>query len=337
MSSSNTSSSPLAPMLFLLLCGSTAAMVLNFSDTPDQQSLDQQSQEQLSAARAAFGNNGKPQQSRAALVQRRVNANQNWDGLSGRDAAYIERLNLSGKNVFQPENMQEAQTACRTRLNQIQIQMENCQFVEIGSKSAGRTSDLVSVVDRQLRQVMGSRGSRSNKQALFSEMLVLLNRAEGLLADAEQFPVINGSQKGRFPQVGTLVQFCHSPRARPRSGDRWSDSLRSIGRLYSDIIVHTERGTDYYFRLIQNGKTVCSEYCRGGDTLRWSVPNGNYGIRYAFASDSSWYGERYLFGPSTLFNSMGDQRNLENVEWTITLTKVANGNFTPDSLRPEDF
>ena len=290
-------------------------MVLNFSDPPDQQSLDQQSQEQLSAARAAFGNNGKPQQSSAASLQRRVNANQNWDGLSGRDAAYIERLNLGGKNVFQPENMQEAEMSCRNRLNQIQIQMENCQFVEIGSKSAGRTSDLVSVVDRQLRQVIGSRGSRSNKQALFCEMLVLLNRAEGLLADAEQFPVINGSQKEGFCRLAPSCNSASRP-STPSVGRPLVRLLRSPGRMSSTIIVHTERGTDYYFRLIQNGRTVCSEYCRGGDTISWSVPNGTYGIRYAFASDSAWYGDRYLFGPATLFNSLGDRENLQNNELT---------------------
>lgn len=83
-----------------------------------------------------------------------------------------------------------------------------------------------------------------------------------------------------------------------------------------------------------------SFFVSAGKTAEVDVPLGKYEIYYA--TGETWYGEDYLFGPTTQRYKCDDtfifEINGDYVEgWTLTLYAVYNGNMDSDPVSEADF
>ena len=106
--------------------------------------------------------------------------------------------------------------------------------------------------------------------------------------------------------------------------------------------IKTQPGENYYIKLVDaiSGKTKIVIFLRGGETKKMEIPLGSYKIKRA--SGETWYGEKYLFGHNTTYTTSDEWLNFKisgpYVEGhTLTLYKVANGNFSTKSIKAEDF
>lgn len=104
----------------------------------------------------------------------------------------------------------------------------------------------------------------------------------------------------------------------------------------------SDDGADYFVKLVnkETGKASYVLYIRGGEPLSTDIALGTYILRYA--SGETWYGEEYLFGPDTVYSEGEDdlvfsQSGNTVYGYTITLYKVAGGNFDTKKIDPEDF
>ena len=81
-------------------------------------------------------------------------------------------------------------------------------------------------------------------------------------------------------------------------------------------------------------------FIQRGGTLSVDVPLGSY--RLKFASGNEWYGEKFLFGPTTSY-SYANQRLTFHLSGnyaeghSIELIPRVGGNLTTESLRPTDW
>ncbi len=103
------------------------------------------------------------------------------------------------------------------------------------------------------------------------------------------------------------------------------------------------RGTEhYYVKLVDvaTGRTVCTLFVRGGQSVEVVVPLGNYTMKSA--SGTTWYGTQHLFGPDTSC-SVADStfRFYETTDGymgnQVTLYKVSNGNLSERSIPMSQF
>jgi hypothetical protein len=98
----------------------------------------------------------------------------------------------------------------------------------------------------------------------------------------------------------------------------------------------------YYVKLVRpNTRNAIAEYfIRPGQRLKAEAPLGNYELRYA--AGTTWYGEKYLFGPETSYSealSILDFRETPTgyTGYTIELFLQVNGNLRTQSLDPDEF
>lgn len=96
--------------------------------------------------------------------------------------------------------------------------------------------------------------------------------------------------------------------------------------------------TDYYIKLVRvgNSSPAMTIFVNGGDTVELDVPYGTYEMRYA--AGTTWYGEEYLFGPSTQYSAMDDTFEFNDLGgWTVELIPQTNGNLTETTLDASEF
>lgn len=94
----------------------------------------------------------------------------------------------------------------------------------------------------------------------------------------------------------------------------------------------------YYIKLINptTGETVQSVFLHPGQSKEFSVPCGNFKLRYACGD--KWYGYEHLFGPYGGYSGSNELLDF-TTEYghTITLTPVVNGNFSTNDIDFDDF
>lgn len=99
---------------------------------------------------------------------------------------------------------------------------------------------------------------------------------------------------------------------------------------------------NFYIKLVDpyTDKTEVVIFMRGGETKKMEVPLGTYKIKRA--AGHTWYGEENLFGHNTSYTASDElltfKINGSYVEGhTLTLYKVANGNFSTKDIKAGDF
>ena len=94
----------------------------------------------------------------------------------------------------------------------------------------------------------------------------------------------------------------------------------------------------YYIKLINptTGETVQSVFLHPGQSKEFSVPCGNFKLRYACGD--KWYGYEHLFGPYGGYSESEEFIEFTNeYGHTITLTPIVNGNFSTNDIDFDDF
>jgi hypothetical protein len=116
------------------------------------------------------------------------------------------------------------------------------------------------------------------------------------------------------------------------------DSRQAI----APFAIVTSVGSNYLVKLINvaTNKPCLTVFVRGGSPLEFDVPIGKYEVLYA--SGDKWYGDSYLFGPSTSYSKASDTFDFR-VDgsrisgYSITLYKVRNGNLQVRTVSAEEF
>src|SRR5262249_18590278 len=104
----------------------------------------------------------------------------------------------------------------------------------------------------------------------------------------------------------------------------------------------TRGAANYFIKVEREGtrEVVATAFIRGGERIELAVPFGLYILK--FATGESWYGTRFLFGPSTQFGQADPEllfrESGQYVEGhTIELFLQPNGNLNLRTLDAEQF
>jgi len=101
-------------------------------------------------------------------------------------------------------------------------------------------------------------------------------------------------------------------------------------------------GTEHHYFIklayFHNNAPVLTVFVRGGQSVSLKVPLGTMKLRYAVGS--TWYGERFLFGPETAYAEADAQFDfmIENdriTGYTIELYPQPNGNLRERRIGPD--
>lgn len=125
------------------------------------------------------------------------------------------------------------------------------------------------------------------------------------------------------PSSSSLTTYPH-----PESG-----TILSGTRLYRPIplTVKTDGTGGHKIILAEDGKSVFSFYCRGGDTVTIMAPLGIYDVYDCYGQ--SWYGNVDLFGNETKCYKFSAPLEFDvDHSWELTLYDVYNGNATTDPV-----
>jgi len=129
----------------------------------------------------------------------------------------------------------------------------------------------------------------------------------------------------------TSVTFSQPVVAAPKTGVY---QLFVTKDLISQLEVRTDKSLGYHFvKLVDaaNGAPVMTIFINKGETAKVKVPLGNYEM--LFATGDTWYGDQYLFGPSTQYSKADKvypfaiNASGEIGGWTVDLTPQVNGNL----------
>lgn len=105
----------------------------------------------------------------------------------------------------------------------------------------------------------------------------------------------------------------------------------------SQIIV--ENPTDYAYVMKfedASGETVFSFFVRPQSTTPMYMGIGTYYLKWA--AGKTWYGEKDLFGPDTVYQKDPESWPFESGKyWTLTMQPVTNGNVHSNSIDADDF
>lgn len=127
----------------------------------------------------------------------------------------------------------------------------------------------------------------------------------------------------------------------PTSGSYTTYTNKALGPGLQ-IVTPPGDVNSYYCKLVNvlTGKTEMVMFVEGGQTAEFRVPIGSYKLKYACGF--SWYGPKYLFGPSTVcimgnnvleFSIQGDQYEGHSIE----LYKSPGGNFETENIPMSEF
>lgn len=113
-------------------------------------------------------------------------------------------------------------------------------------------------------------------------------------------------------------------------------------KLVAPLKIASSGTENHYVKLVDTttGKAALTIFVRGGTSPSVHVPLGSYELRYA--AGERWYGDHFLFGPSTSFSKSDtvftfeiDGNQIKG--FTVTLFKVENGNMHTRSIGRSEF
>lgn len=101
-------------------------------------------------------------------------------------------------------------------------------------------------------------------------------------------------------------------------------------------------GADYYIKLVHalTGRTHLVGFVRGGSTVEFLMPVGEYEMKYAVGTE--WYGEKHLFGPMTAYARADAPLNFTKAQdgyegYTIELWEREGGNLETQEIAASSF
>jgi len=172
-------------------------------------------------------------------------------------------------------------------------------------------------------------------------------RYDGLYASAEKKLEDGVKRKlsaddGRFQQALDSLQS-EIKNLRPYSGDVLAGNVK--GGYCELTVKNSDRDTLIKIEdiLDPDGKYLLF-YVRGNEEATVNVQDGTYTLKYA--SGSTWYGQKELFGSRTSYNKANTFVNFKTEfegyqvhykEQVLTLYKVQNGNLTTSTISEDDF
>jgi hypothetical protein len=136
--------------------------------------------------------------------------------------------------------------------------------------------------------------------------------------------------------------FNESRRPLPPSGRMHISRKRSHDATGPLNIVTYRDSPNYYLKLVDlNTQTpVLFLFIRSGESVSTEVPLGRYELR--LADGGNWYGEEYLFGPTTSYSKADAELTFEReggkiAGYTLQLEKQVDGNLRETQIAPADF
>jgi len=115
-----------------------------------------------------------------------------------------------------------------------------------------------------------------------------------------------------------------------------------VGPRIATFAVTSSHDSDFYLKLRDplNKEVQLRMYIPAKSTIKTKVPLGTYEVVYA--SGDEWYGERDLFGDTTVFKKGGELLTFSRVGnkvlgKTLSLVQVTNGNFQSTFIGEDDF
>lgn len=172
-------------------------------------------------------------------------------------------------------------------------------------------------------------------------------------------------QEGSPPQTEDLFYKFHKSIPEPKNGYIFKDFNPSYADLFpcvAPLTIETDDNFGYYFVIsavevftddsptgnafedeqknILKKSVSTHTYVRADSTVNLDVPLGKYRIYYACGT--SWYGDKYLFGPETEYYKCDGSFTFEETTsgysgYTISLTQVPNGNLKTHKISETDF
>lgn len=116
----------------------------------------------------------------------------------------------------------------------------------------------------------------------------------------------------------------------------------ALGEAIAPLKIRAAAGSYYLVKLVEvySDETALDVFIHSGSEIEVDVPLGTYEVRYA--SGEKWYGYEFLFGPATSYTKADKTFTFQTVGnqisgFTLTLYKVAHGNLSSMTIRPENF
>lgn len=107
-------------------------------------------------------------------------------------------------------------------------------------------------------------------------------------------------------------------------------------------IVTKSSGNHYFVKVVDwyTNKPISAIFIHGGDSISTVLPIGSYKIRYA--TGGTWYGNRYLFGPSTSYSEADARFDFKTEEdhvsgYTVELYLQHDGNLRTKRISPREW
>ncbi len=124
-----------------------------------------------------------------------------------------------------------------------------------------------------------------------------------------------------------------TPVAEPKSGEILS-GIEVYGE--SELTITASRGASCVVKLkTRSGAERLSFYVRAGETVTVGVPC-EY-LQVYFASGSTWYGYKHLFGKHTGYAKDDEFLDFAEYTWEYTLYPVGDGNFSQTPIDEDEF
>ena len=142
------------------------------------------------------------------------------------------------------------------------------------------------------------------------------------------------------PVAAPVVEFDEPAQPLPANG---YESRYNLQEAIAPLEIRTRgNGTHYFVKLVDwnTESPVAAFFVRAGQTVEVDVPLGSYRLRYA--TGRTWYGERYLFGPETIYSQADSRfdfvREGDQVSgYTVELFMQADGNLSTSRIRPDQW
>ncbi len=117
----------------------------------------------------------------------------------------------------------------------------------------------------------------------------------------------------------------------------------STAEAIAPLRIVTRNDNQNYFVKIEeysSGRDIATVFVRSGQSVDIDVPLGSYRLKYA--AGSTWYGESYLFGPSTAYSKADERFDFSIVGnqvsgYTVELYLRPDGNLKTSKISPSEF
>jgi hypothetical protein len=180
----------------------------------------------------------------------------------------------------------------------------------------------------------------SNAGKIFTGSRYVDNQAKRIWEGEKTSSNATSSSSQAAVTTTTETAYPYETKAKPDTG--LIKSYSSGSKTAPFTVKTAEDGADYFVKLVNKSTSniVYTFYIHNGETLSTKIAVGTYILKYA--SGTSWYGTEQLFGPDTsYFEGSGELKFYKSGStvygFTITLYKVAGGNFDTTEIDPEDF